>query len=102
MNTLSETHQTEILKTFGERLKILRNGLDARHLSALMLPYRDNTDPSERWALWEKGKTMPDPAFEVLTKLAIFFHVSTDWLLGLTDDPTPPKEILPHATQPKD
>ena len=37
---------------------------------------------------WESGKRKPD--YETLVKLANFFNTSTDYLLGLTDDPTPP------------
>ena len=29
------------------------------------------------------------PTFEILPQLATFFRVSTDYLLGLTDDPRP-------------
>ena len=30
------------------------------------------------------------PTFEVIPQLATFFRVSSDYLLGLTDEPTPP------------
>lgn len=33
---------------------------------------------------WEKNKIEPD--IEMILKIAIFFNVSTDYLLGLTDD----------------
>lgn len=39
---------------------------------------------------YELGKRNPD--FETLVKFARFYHVSTDYLLGNTDDPTPPRE----------
>lgn len=38
------------------------------------------------YAQYEIGRREPD--FETLKKLAEFFHVSTDYLLGLTDDPS--------------
>lgn len=38
---------------------------------------------------YEKGKR--DFPLEVLLKLADFYHVSIDYLVGRTDDPTPPK-----------
>ena len=38
---------------------------------------------------YEKG--IRDFPLEILIKLADFYHVSTDYLLGRTDDPTPPK-----------
>ena len=33
---------------------------------------------------WEKGRTQPD--IQTLRKIATFFDVSTDYLLGLSDD----------------
>lgn len=39
---------------------------------------------------YEKG-TREIPV-SVVMKLADFYHVSTDYLLGRTDDPTPPQE----------
>lgn len=38
-------------------------------------------------AMWETGDRIPDT--ETLTKLASFFGCSTDYLLGITDDPNP-------------
>lgn len=35
---------------------------------------------------YESGERLPDT--EVLTKLADYFNVSTDYLLGRSDDPT--------------
>lgn len=40
-------------------------------------------------SLYETGKRQPDT--ETLRKLANFFGVSTDYLLGETDDPNPSK-----------
>lgn len=34
-------------------------------------------------------KNFRNPKIETLNQLAEFFHTSTDYLLGLTDDPTP-------------
>jgi transcriptional regulator with XRE-family HTH domain len=39
---------------------------------------------------YENGVTEPDT--ETIQKLADFFGVSTDYLLGRTDDPTPPRQ----------
>lgn len=95
---MDDIKQEDIRKVFGSRLSILRKGLDAERLSALILPFAKTTE-SQRWANWEKGSNEPFPAFEVLVKISQFFHVSTDWLLGITDDPTPSKEVMSHATQ---
>ncbi|MGM9927794.1 MAG: helix-turn-helix domain-containing protein [Bacillus sp. (in: firmicutes)] len=35
---------------------------------------------------YESGKRLPDVA--ILTKLADFYNISTDYLLGRSDDPT--------------
>lgn len=43
-----------------------------------------------RISLYETGDRSPDP--EMLKRLADFFGCSTDFLLGLTDDPTPASE----------
>ena len=52
---------------------------------------------------YESGIRKPD--LEMLVNIAVFFDVSTDYLLGLTDDPTPPaqrnaKKKLPQEEQP--
>ncbi len=39
---------------------------------------------------WETGRN--EPPYDVLIKYAKFFGVSTDYLLELTDTPTPPKK----------
>lgn len=43
---------------------------------------------------YETGDRNPDP--ETLKKIADFLEVSTDYLLGRTDDPTPPKKSKPY------
>lgn len=40
--------------------------------------------------MWETGDREPDN--ETLQKLADFFDVSVDYLLGRTDDPSPPEK----------
>ena len=42
----------------------------------------------QRYNFYETGKREPDN--ETIVKLADFFEVSTDYLLGTTDDPTSP------------
>ena len=48
---------------------------------------------------WKSGAI---PKGDILLKLANFFHVSTDYLLGNTDDPTPQgqKESPPQGGEP--
>lgn len=41
--------------------------------------------------LYEVGKRLPD--HNTLVKLADFFNVSVDYLLGRTDDPSPPEDL---------
>ena len=40
---------------------------------------------------YEKGKR--DFPVTLILKLADYYHVSTDYLLGRTNDPTPPKKL---------
>ncbi|WP_273000933.1 helix-turn-helix domain-containing protein, partial [Hydrogenibacillus schlegelii] len=47
---------------------------------------------------YERGATSPDP--EIIIKLADFFGVTTDYLLGRTDDPTPTSENTSPSPSP--
>ena len=64
---------------FAERLKILRleNKLTQKQLSNKL----GTSQPS--YAQWESGKRKPTG--ETIQKIADFFNVSTDYLLGNTD-----------------
>jgi len=64
---------------YGERLKKLR---ERKKLSQQQLADRLKINRST-YARYELGQTQPD--FETLEKLADFFEVSTDYLLGRTD-----------------
>ena len=44
----------------------------------------------QRFNFYVTGKRQPDN--EMLTKIAAYFRVSVDYLLGLTANPTPPSE----------
>ncbi|HLR92320.1 MAG TPA: helix-turn-helix domain-containing protein [Atopostipes sp.] len=69
--------------TSGERIRLLRTQRDKSQIElANDLGYKTYTTVSK----WEADKTLP-PANE-LKKLAIYFEVSTDYLLGLEDVPT--------------
>jgi transcriptional regulator with XRE-family HTH domain len=39
---------------------------------------------------WKNGKSKPGT--DAIVKMAEYFNVSTDYLLGKTDDPTPPRK----------
>jgi len=67
------------MKTFGERLKELRL---ENNISQVKLANSFNVSQSSI-ADWERGITETD--FETLTRLAKFFEVTTDYLLGLED-----------------
>lgn len=71
-----------MLASFPIRLSTLRisAGMSQRELA-----YCINTN---RWTItsWENGQS--SPTCEKLTVLAIYFNVSTDYLLGLTNIPT--------------
>ncbi|MBF8378516.1 helix-turn-helix transcriptional regulator [Alicyclobacillus mali] len=71
---------------FGERLERLRiqQGLSQDQLAEAVGLTRAAVSH------YEKGRRRPD--FDTVRKLADFFHVSTDYLLGLTDQPLPQAE----------
>ncbi|WP_164683352.1 helix-turn-helix domain-containing protein [Streptococcus hyointestinalis] len=64
---------------FPERLKLLRAeaGLTQKELASKL------NIKQQTYAQWENGRTKPRAA--TLEKFAIFFNVSTDYLLGNTD-----------------
>ncbi|MGO4496465.1 helix-turn-helix domain-containing protein [Paenibacillus sp. 2RAB27] len=72
-------------KLFGERIRDLREkrNLKQDELALLIGKSRDNI------ASYETGRSTP-PA-DALINMADVFKISTDFLLGRTEDPTPPK-----------
>lgn len=72
----------EAMNKFYERIKELRN--------LKRLSQKDFADKfsltQQAVAKWEKNQASPNP--DMLVKLADFFDVSTDYLLGRTDDTT--------------
>lgn len=89
---------------FRDRMKKLREGRD---LTQQALADALSIGKSAI-ALYETEKRQPDP--DTLRKLAAFFHCSTDYLLGLTNEPNPgtavklsasptiPPDILPFVS----
>lgn len=69
------------MNTFGKRVKRLRikKGLTQEALAKKFLLNKSSV------SRYERGQQLPE--IDVLTKLADFFDVSTDYLLGRTDDP---------------
>lgn len=68
------------IKLFGERLKYLRNERELGQNNLAEKLQLSNASIS----YWETGKQIPSA--EVVFKLAVFFSVSSDYLLGLTND----------------
>lgn len=66
---------------FKERLKELRK---EKHLSQIELA-KELQVSQRSISSWETGFRRPD--FEMLEILAKFFNVTTDYLLGITDEP---------------
>jgi transcriptional regulator with XRE-family HTH domain len=74
------------IMTFAERLIRLRMERNLTQTSlALATNYSRRTVGS-----WENGHKMP--TYDSIVVLAQYFNVSSDYLLGLTDDPTPANE----------
>ena len=67
-------------KVMGERLRFLRQemGIGQNKLAEVL----DISNASISY--WENGKQ--EPTAEALFKLAVFFDVTVDYLLGLTND----------------
>ena len=67
------------LKEMGERIKALRNeyGVGQNRLAELLKVSNASI------SYWETGKQQPSA--EVIYKMAVFFNVSADYLLGIDD-----------------
>lgn len=75
---------------FSTRLRALRlkHGLTMKALGEQL-----NVAPSTISG-YENGNRKPD--MDTLQQLADYFHSSTDYLIGRTDDPTPPIQTKEH------
>lgn len=69
---------------FPDRLRSLRRdkGISQEILGSAL------TVDKSTISLYESGKRKPD--YEIIEKLADYFNTTTDYLLGRSDDPTPP------------
>ena len=74
------------MATFAERLKALRaeRGLTQEELAAAIVMSRSTI------AGYEAPSKQREPDFGLVCRLAAFFEVSVDYLLGHTDNPHPP------------
>lgn len=70
-------------KTFSSRLRTLRGEASQAEFAA-KIGTKQTT-----YSSWERG--IKEPSLEVTAEISRLFGVSVDWLLGLTDDPTPRK-----------
>ncbi len=70
------------MKIFAERLKELRteNNLSQAKLAVVLKTHQQTVDR------WERGLIEPD--MSTLIQLSMFFDVSVDYLLGLSNDIT--------------
>lgn len=80
------------MKMIGERLTFLRKkkGLTQEELAKIFNMSRST------YAQYEVNRRKPD--YNTLKMFADYYQVSIDWLLGLSDDPTPP--TLPTRKSP--
>ncbi len=71
------------MKTYGERIAELRekHGLTQEELAKILGIKRASLSH------YEKNRRVPD--YEVLNKIADYFQVTVDYLIGRTDDPNP-------------
>lgn len=67
------------MEHFCERLKELRGGKSQAEIARLLGVKQQN------WARWENGVVFPGA--ETLHHICSTFHVSADWLLGLSTAP---------------
>lgn len=68
---------------FFERLQLLCAGDTVKDVSGLLKTLGLSTS---KGTAWKNGSI---PKGDTLLKIASYFHVSTDYLLGNTDDPAP-------------
>ena len=70
----------------AERYERIRNLREDSDLTQAQLGEKINV-PQRTYAYYESGERMIPP--QVLAALAHFYHVSVDYILGLTDQKTP-------------
>lgn len=83
----------KLFTTLGQRLKYLRN---KRRLQQWQVADRLGLGRST-YNQYENDKREPD--VELLARIAEFYGVSADFLLGLSDDPSPRRELEEKIAQ---
>jgi len=78
-----------ILMKIGDRIRLIR---EQRGLTRQQLAEKIGTSVGIIY-FYEKNRKIPSA--EILKRIAEAFNVSADYLLGLTDDPTPNRGELP-------
>ena len=71
--------KVDVKKVVGERIKILRQG---EMLSQVSLAQKISSN-QKQISKWERGQI--EPNLDMLKKLADYFDVSVDYLIGRTD-----------------
>jgi len=76
----------EFKDRFKDRLRFLRENkkITQKELAKLINVAESTV------SMYERGER--EPSFEIAVRLANLFNVSIDYLLGRTDDPTPPQQ----------
>ena len=74
------------MEAFKDRLRFLRENkkITQKELAKLINVAESTV------SMYERGER--EPSFEIAVRLANLFNVSIDYLLGRTDDPTPPQQ----------
>jgi len=101
--TLLVMKQEDMLRSFGRRFQLLRQEKDLSQtaIAAMLKGYGIDITPSHL-SLVEKNKR--NVSVDLLVALAQLLETSTDYLLVLTDDPTPPDraEVVPYISREAD
>ena len=99
----SMSKQDDMLKSFGRRFQLLRQEKDLSQtaIAAMLQSYGITITPSHL-SLVEKNKR--NVSVDLLVALARLLETSTDYLLVLTDDPSPPDkvDIVPYLSREAD
>ena len=78
----SQQQNCDKMKNLSFRLKSLRGNRSQAAISNILGVKQQN------WARWESGVVQPNA--ETIHHICVTFHVSADWLLGLSDLPPSP------------